>query len=157
MYKVTQTQFLTQFLHKIESLKLRDDDPCDHPSSWCCLLEWAWHPLHDCPPQLMRNSVASKLHREMIKSRRFVPIHRQSRWEHQEALTNASNSHSRTSQGTKSRLSSRSWSLGLVATCSAKLDVEGSDSQLLQIEARNFHQRKWHNYFDLISTIVNSQ
>ena len=72
MYKVTQTQFLTQFLHKIESLKLRDDDPCDHPSSWCCLLEWAWHPLHDCPPQLMRNSVASKLHREMIKSRRFV-------------------------------------------------------------------------------------
>ena len=62
---------LTQFLHKWR-LKLRDDDPCDLPSSWCCLLEWAWHPLHDCPPQLMRNSVASKLRREMIKSKQYI-------------------------------------------------------------------------------------
>lgn len=47
-------------------------------------------------------------------------------------LTNAANLEARAGQGTQSRLGTRAWGLGAVAPCGPKLDVQGSDAQLLQ-------------------------
>ena len=53
--------------------------------------------------------------------------------------TYASNFNSRTSQSTKSRLSTWSRSLGLVTSGSSQLDVKGSDSEFLFIHT---HRQK---------------
>lgn len=53
---------------------------------------------------------------------------------HKNQYTYTTNLHARTSQSPKCRLSTRTWSLGLIATSCTKLDMESSKPQLLLIQ-----------------------
>jgi hypothetical protein len=69
-------------------------------------------------------------------------------------LTNATNFHARPSKSPESRLSTRSRSLGLVASSSTKLNVQGSDTKFLNAKEPTYRLFIWmqlfQTYFNLI-------